>query len=567
MSTLKLDLGPFEIDSGINEFADEATDFNLGLDPEFDPDTVGADLDDSEWEGEAGRQRRPRVPRFPKRPRPVMVRGRRRPLVLDQTDVEWEEEIDRKSRGYVRWVQRSLNQLLRIRLAVDGIIGPKTRSAIRRFQRVRGLAVDGIVGPRTERALVAAGAGQPPGSTPIPSLPPTGSFTPIAVEERGGGRIKDKTAPSKADLVSVGGVGGKRVQLHRLAARAWQALVARARKDGLRAPLLLPTSGYRSPQHQERLWRKALEKYGSPKEARKWVAPPGGSPHQSGRAIDFYLGDRNASENVSRLRTLPAYRWLVRYAEQYGFYPYQREPWHWEYNPPAVAKSGGTRGTLGRLTISSPERYRFSYEFTPEDLVWTARFIIGEAGGTNDLDNHAVIWAMFNRYAFFTHKYYRTFHQFLRAYSTPLQPSLKSWAAAKRHMHKTAFVKTGGFYAPPHDDIPRGQLKSFLKLQNTPWNRLKPSARQLAEQALKGQIPNPIGNASEFGNTRVYFRSRYKRNPTRDEWIRYTRNYAKRKKWKWIGTVVGMNQMKENTFFIQKRIQHLPKNTIRVVSV
>ena len=36
---------------------------------------------------------------------------------------------------------------------VDGIFGPKTKSAVKYFQRKNGLAVDGIVGPNTARAL------------------------------------------------------------------------------------------------------------------------------------------------------------------------------------------------------------------------------------------------------------------------------------------------------------------------------------------------------------------------------------------------------------------------------
>jgi murein DD-endopeptidase MepM/ murein hydrolase activator NlpD len=36
---------------------------------------------------------------------------------------------------------------------VDGVAGPVTRDAVRRFQARRGLAVDGIAGPRTRRAL------------------------------------------------------------------------------------------------------------------------------------------------------------------------------------------------------------------------------------------------------------------------------------------------------------------------------------------------------------------------------------------------------------------------------
>lgn len=71
-------------------------------------------------------------------------------------DGEWPEEASRSSPDYIRWVQRSLNQLLGLRLAVDGISGPQTRSAIRTFQQRQGLTVDGIVGPQTHAAIERA---------------------------------------------------------------------------------------------------------------------------------------------------------------------------------------------------------------------------------------------------------------------------------------------------------------------------------------------------------------------------------------------------------------------------
>jgi peptidoglycan hydrolase-like protein with peptidoglycan-binding domain len=85
----------------------------------------------------------------------------------------WQSEINRQSRDYIRWVQKGLNKILGLRLVEDGILGPKTRSAVRSFQQKQGLLVDGIVGPQTESALIRAGAGQPAGSgSPIP-LPPS----------------------------------------------------------------------------------------------------------------------------------------------------------------------------------------------------------------------------------------------------------------------------------------------------------------------------------------------------------------------------------------------------------
>jgi hypothetical protein len=109
-----------------------------------------------------------------------------------------------------------------------------------------------------------------------------------------------------------------------------------ARAEGIAAPLLLPTSGYRSSARQATLWKGALAKSGGDAtEARKWVAPPGGSAHQSGRAVDFYLGLKNARENVAAQRKTAAWRWLKQNAVRFGFYPYGAEPWHWEFNPPA----------------------------------------------------------------------------------------------------------------------------------------------------------------------------------------------------------------------------------------
>jgi hypothetical protein len=54
---------------------------------------------------------------------------------------------------YVRWIQSALNQLQGLRLPVSGVMDAATRSALRSFQRSKGVPPDGIAGPDTEQAL------------------------------------------------------------------------------------------------------------------------------------------------------------------------------------------------------------------------------------------------------------------------------------------------------------------------------------------------------------------------------------------------------------------------------
>jgi phosphatidylserine/phosphatidylglycerophosphate/cardiolipin synthase-like enzyme/peptidoglycan hydrolase-like protein with peptidoglycan-binding domain len=77
----------------------------------------------------------------------------------------------------VRWVQNSLNRILGMRLPIDGVAGPATRSATRAFQKKQGLKADGVAGPATTAAMIAAGAPSPPKAllrsfSPAFTLPP-----------------------------------------------------------------------------------------------------------------------------------------------------------------------------------------------------------------------------------------------------------------------------------------------------------------------------------------------------------------------------------------------------------
>jgi hypothetical protein len=92
-------------------------------------------------------------------------------------------------------------------------------------------------------------------------------------------------------------------------------------------------SGYRSEERQAELWAEALQKYGSEAEARKWVAPPGNSYHNSGQAVDL-------SWNGKSLKDAPkeVIDWVHANAGKYGMYfPMAHEPWHIE---PSGTRSG-----------------------------------------------------------------------------------------------------------------------------------------------------------------------------------------------------------------------------------
>jgi zinc D-Ala-D-Ala carboxypeptidase len=82
-------------------------------------------------------------------------------------------------------------------------------------------------------------------------------------------------------------------------------------------------SGWRSPEYQEQLLHDAVLRYGSEKEAARWVATPNTSAHVSGDAVDIEPFDATA--------------WLSEHGAKYGLCQiYSNEPWHYELRPEAI---------------------------------------------------------------------------------------------------------------------------------------------------------------------------------------------------------------------------------------
>ncbi|MFC4586540.1 M15 family metallopeptidase [Sphaerisporangium corydalis] len=87
-----------------------------------------------------------------------------------------------------------------------------------------------------------------------------------------------------------------------------------ASRDGIGIYL---TSGWRSKAYQQRLLDEAIVKYGSEREARRYVDTPERSHHVTGQAVD--IGPTDADD------------WLARHGTAYGLcQTYANEMWHFE---------------------------------------------------------------------------------------------------------------------------------------------------------------------------------------------------------------------------------------------
>ena len=74
-------------------------------------------------------------------------------------------------------------------IKVDGVFGPETEEAVRRFQERNGLQVDGVAGPQTTAALRGQGGSGPLSSNIASTIPGEGAIRP-AVAERTVGTVR-----------------------------------------------------------------------------------------------------------------------------------------------------------------------------------------------------------------------------------------------------------------------------------------------------------------------------------------------------------------------------------------
>jgi D-alanyl-D-alanine carboxypeptidase len=135
--------------------------------------------------------------------------------------------------------------------------------------------------------------------------------TAVQVSVEVDGVVADARAVLDPEFLSPAPLDGDVSGLHPALRNAVSRLIAASRGS------VQLVSGYRSHDHQQRLWNEALAKYGSAEAADDWVAPPGHSMHEQGLAVDLGGNLELAVQLVERL-DLPLWR------------PMDHEPWHFE---------------------------------------------------------------------------------------------------------------------------------------------------------------------------------------------------------------------------------------------
>jgi len=165
--------------------------------------------------------------------------------------------------------------------------------------------------------LIAAGLRSSGEASAVPGLSflPGPAASPVDSVASREGDLEDRTVSIDADEPAV-------TRLDPALRDAVRDAVAAAADEDVEVRI---NSGWRSKGYQERLFARALVKYGSREEALKWVATPGTSSHVTGQAVDVAPTD--------------AAYWMSQHGHTFGLcQAYANEIWHYEL----LTEPGGT---------------------------------------------------------------------------------------------------------------------------------------------------------------------------------------------------------------------------------
>jgi zinc D-Ala-D-Ala carboxypeptidase len=211
----------------------------------------------------------------------------------------------RRARATVRQIR------IRRRLAAAFLVVVATAAALAYQMPSSSSSPRIVLSPPKESSSSATASSPPPPAWPAQVLPgePGADGGPLGEAD---GAIPDGATVFDDQFPGIANLDPAFLAALRLAA-------VDARGDGVE---FFITSGWRSPEYQERLVREGISKYGSEQEAARWVATAETSTHVAGDAAD--LGS-------------DASAWLSEHGAEYGLCQiYGNEPWHYELRSEAV---------------------------------------------------------------------------------------------------------------------------------------------------------------------------------------------------------------------------------------
>jgi len=187
----------------------------------------------------------------------------------------------------------------------------------------------------------------------------------------------------QAALVPVPGEQDQR--LHRDAAAAYEGMRTAAAGDGV--TLAIGNS-----------YRTAARAQASAARAGNRAAVAAFSSHTLGLAVDLNMshGGLRFTETSTRpfpnlvdMYRSPVHKWMFLRGEAHGWFPYRREPWHWEYNPPGFRDR--LRQTPGPApAAAAPEAEGVNDPITPPRPLLSITGSVGRAGQNLAPDVRAV---------------------------------------------------------------------------------------------------------------------------------------------------------------------------------
>lgn len=127
-----------------------------------------------------------------------------------------------------------------------------------------------------------------------------------------------------------------------------------AARDGVKLTI---SSSFRDAKRQAKL---------SQRNSNAKAVAKGRSAHMYGLAIDLslavpglsfsgksYTNSPEKMAKIVRMYRSPVYKWMALNAATHGWFPYRREPWHWEYNPEGFKARFEAEGASGSNAASA----------------------------------------------------------------------------------------------------------------------------------------------------------------------------------------------------------------------